>query len=164
MSAIRMTYAGGQKLFNVEGDFQIGVLQIESSLDLPTVSGCFGKRSKFPQRIRGVLNQQVYEVYTYLFRDLLKVGFSMAALALGVVIFRTLNAASLTMTERSMILPSFEPSLSIPDHPPFPALADAASNPGGIPACLGCDGNHRAKQSTIPDRLPRQDNLHAPGT
>ena len=100
MSAIWMTYAGGQKLFNVEGDFQIGVLQIESSLDLPTVQAALEQDPNFPKGYAVYLNQQVYEVYTYLFRDLLKVGFSMAALALGVVIFGTFNAASLTMAER----------------------------------------------------------------
>jgi ABC-type lipoprotein release transport system permease subunit len=100
MSAIWMTYAGGQKLFNVQDEFQIGVLKIEGSLDLPTVQAALEQDPNFPKGYAVYLNQQLYEVYTYIFRDLLKVGFIMAALALGVVIFGTFNAASLTMAER----------------------------------------------------------------
>jgi ABC-type antimicrobial peptide transport system permease subunit len=99
-SAIWMTYAGGQKLFNVQSVFQIGVLQINDSLDLTTIQASLEQDPHFPIGYAVYLNQQLYGRYTYLFRDFLKVSFILAALALTVVILGTFNAASLTMAER----------------------------------------------------------------
>ena len=53
-SVIWMTYSGGQKLFNVQRDFQIGVLQIDAQPGPANGSGHFGTRSTLPQRIRCV--------------------------------------------------------------------------------------------------------------
>ncbi|OIN86151.1 MAG: hypothetical protein COS37_03130 [Anaerolineae bacterium CG03_land_8_20_14_0_80_58_20] len=100
ISAIWMTYASGQKLFNAQNDFQIGVLEIDSSLDLPTVQGSLEQDPQFPKGYAVYLNQQLYGRYYDLVRDFLKVAFIIATLALGVVIVGTFNATSLTMAER----------------------------------------------------------------
>jgi hypothetical protein len=99
-SVIWMTYSGGQKLFNVQRDFQIGVLQIDDSLDLPTVQVALEQDPRFPEGYAVYLNQQLYLRYTDLVRDLIKVASIIAGLALIVIIFGTYNAASLTMVER----------------------------------------------------------------
>jgi ABC-type antimicrobial peptide transport system permease subunit len=99
-SAIWMTYTGGQKLFNVQSDFQIGVLQIADTLDLPTVQAYLEQDSHFPKGYAVYLNQQLYGRYADLVRDLSKVAFIISALASGVVILGTFNATSLTMAER----------------------------------------------------------------
>ena len=99
-SVIWMTYSGGQKLFNAEGDFQIGVLLINGSLDLPTVQASLEGDSHFPKGYAVYLNQQLYGRYTDLVRDLIKVAFIISALALVVIIFGTFNTASLTIAER----------------------------------------------------------------
>ncbi len=99
-SVIWITYSGGQKLFNAQSDFQIGVLEIDGSLDLPTVQASLEQDPHFPNGYAVYLNQQLYERYTDLIRDLINVASIIAALALAVVIFGTFNAASLTMAER----------------------------------------------------------------
>jgi ABC-type antimicrobial peptide transport system permease subunit len=99
-SAIWMTYDGGQKLFNVQSDFQIGVLQIDDSQDLTTVQAHLEQDPHFPTGYAVYLNQQLYERYTDIVRDFLKAAFSIAALASGAVILGTFNATSLTMAER----------------------------------------------------------------
>jgi ABC-type antimicrobial peptide transport system permease subunit len=99
-SVIWMTYSGGQKLFNAQSDFQIGVLQIEDSLDLPTVQASLEQDPHFPKGYAVYLTQQVYERYTDLVRSLTKASDVIAALALGVVILGTFNATSLTLAER----------------------------------------------------------------
>jgi hypothetical protein len=99
-STIWMTYSGGQKLFNVQRNFQVGVLQIDESLDLPTVQVTLEQDTHFPKGYAVYLNQQLYLRYTDLVRDLIKVASIIAALALLVIIFGTFNAASLTMVER----------------------------------------------------------------
>jgi ABC-type antimicrobial peptide transport system permease subunit len=99
-SVIWMTYSGGQKLFNVQRLFQIGVLQIDGSQDLPTVQATLEQDPHFPKGYAVYQNQQLYKRYTVLVRDLIKVAFIIAALALVVIIFGTFNAASLTMAER----------------------------------------------------------------
>ena len=99
-AVVWMTYAGGQKLFNVNSDFQIGVLQIGGSLDLPTVQVRLEQDSNFPKGYAVYLNQQMYGRYTDLVLDIIKIAFTIAILALMVVIFGTFNATSLTMTER----------------------------------------------------------------
>ncbi len=95
-----MTYSGAQKLFNAKSDFQIGVLQIDGNIDLPTVQATLEQDPQFPKGYAVYLNQQLYIRYTYLVRDLIKVAVIIATLALIVIIFGTLNAASLTMVER----------------------------------------------------------------
>ncbi len=99
-SVIWMTYSGAQKLFNAKSDFQIGVLQIDGNIDLPTVQATLEQDPQFPKGYAVYLNQQLYIRYTYLVRDLIKVAVIIATLALIVIIFGTLNAASLTMAER----------------------------------------------------------------
>jgi hypothetical protein len=99
-SVIWMTYSGGQKLFNVQSDFQIGVLQIDGSQDLTTVQTYLEQDPRFPKGYAVYLNRQLYKRYTDLVRDLIKVAFILATLALVVIIFGTFNAASLTMAER----------------------------------------------------------------
>jgi ABC-type antimicrobial peptide transport system permease subunit len=99
-SVIWMTYSGAQKLFNAKSDFQIGVLQIDGNIDLPTVQATLEQDPQFPKGYAVYLNQQLYIRYTYLVRDLIKVAAIIATLALIVIIFGTLNAASLTMAER----------------------------------------------------------------
>jgi lipoprotein-releasing system permease protein len=75
-------------------------LQIDGSLDLPTVQVTLEQDPHFPKGYAVYLNQQLYLRYTDLVRDLIKVAFIIAALALVVIIFGTFNAASLTMAER----------------------------------------------------------------
>jgi ABC-type antimicrobial peptide transport system permease subunit len=99
-SVIWMTYSGGQALFNAQSNFQIGVLQIVGSLDLPTVQATVEQDPQFPKGYAVYQNQQLYGRYTDLVRDLIKVAFIIAILALVVIIFGTFNAASLTMVER----------------------------------------------------------------
>jgi putative ABC transport system permease protein len=100
-SAIWMTYSGGQKLLNVQSVFQIGVLQIADSLDLPTVQTYLEQNSNFPEGYAVYLNQQLYGRYADLVRDLIKVAFIISALGSAVVILGTFNATSLTMVERN---------------------------------------------------------------
>ncbi len=100
-SAIWMTYTGGQKLFNAQSIFQIGVLQIADSLDLTNVQTYLEQHSDFPAGYAVYLNQQLYGRYADLVRDLSKVAFIVSALASAVVILGTFNATSLTMAERN---------------------------------------------------------------
>jgi ABC-type antimicrobial peptide transport system permease subunit len=100
-SAIWMTYTGGQKLFNAQSVFQIGVLQIADSLDLTNVQTYLEKNSNFPEGYAVYLNQQLYGRYADLVRDLSKVAFIISGLASAVVILGTFNATSLTMAERN---------------------------------------------------------------
>jgi hypothetical protein len=108
-SVIWMNYSAGQNLFNVQVDpesqtgqniFQIGVLEINESLDLTAVQTNLEKDPSFPKGYAVYLDQQLYGRYTELVRDLLKVAYIISILALIVIIFGTFNAASLTMTER----------------------------------------------------------------
>jgi len=101
-SVIWMTYSGGQKLFNTQDEFQIGVLLINDNLDLPTVQTYMEKNPNFPNGYEVYLDKQLYGRYTDLVRDLIKVAFIISILALIVIVFGTFNAASLTMAERKL--------------------------------------------------------------
>ena len=99
-SVIWMTYSGGQKLFNAQSDFQIGVLQINASLDLATVQSHLEQDPQFPDGYSVYLEQQLNRRYTDAVRDIVNVAYIITALALGVIIFGTFNAVSLTVAER----------------------------------------------------------------
>jgi hypothetical protein len=99
-SVIWMTYSGGQKLFDAQSDFQIGVLQINTSLNLATVQSYLEQDPQFPDGYSVYLEQQLNRRYTDAVRDIVNVAYIITALALGVIIFGTFNAISLTMAER----------------------------------------------------------------
>jgi ABC-type antimicrobial peptide transport system permease subunit len=99
-SVIWMTYSGGKKLFNIQSGFQIGVLLIDESLDLPTVQTSLEKNPGFPKGYAVYLNHQLYGRYTDMVRDLVRIAYIISALALVVIIFGTMNAASMTLAER----------------------------------------------------------------
>jgi hypothetical protein len=99
-SVIWMTYPGGQRLFDVQSSFQIGMLLIGSDLDLPTVQTFLEQDPTFPKGYAVYLNQQLYGRYTDMVRDLVKVAFIISTLALAVIVLGVYNATSLTMLER----------------------------------------------------------------
>ena len=99
-SVIWMTYSGGQKLFDAQSDFQIGVLQINANLNLATVQSYLEQDPQFPDGYSVYLEQQLNRRYTDAVRDIVNVAYIITALALGVIIFGTFNAISLTMAER----------------------------------------------------------------
>ncbi len=99
-SVIWMLYSGGQKLFDVQNEFQIGVLMLDGSLDLPTVQASLEGEPAFPEGYAVYTNRQLYGRYNELVSDLVRVASIISILALVVIIFGSFNAASLTMTER----------------------------------------------------------------
>jgi ABC-type antimicrobial peptide transport system permease subunit len=99
-SVIWMLYSGGQKLFNAQNEFQIGVLMLDGSLDLPTVQASLEGDATFPDGYAVYTNKQLYGRYNELVSDLVRVASIISILALVVIIFGSFNAASLTMTER----------------------------------------------------------------
>jgi ABC-type antimicrobial peptide transport system permease subunit len=99
-SSLWMTYEMGRDLFTTLDEFQIGVLQIEATLDLMEVQTSLEQDPQFPSGYSVFLTQQMYGRYAELVRDLLKLSFLLVGLSIFMVSFGTYNSCILTLVER----------------------------------------------------------------
>lgn len=100
-ASLWMTYATGENLFGTRRGFQVGVIQISSSLDPETVRAYLESVPGIRPDYAVYLEQEVHDRLAETVQDIVAFIVVLDALALGVISFGIFNATSLTLAERS---------------------------------------------------------------
>jgi ABC-type antimicrobial peptide transport system permease subunit len=101
-ASLWMTYPAGQALFGSQRGFQIGYIALDTSADPEAVRALLQADSRIAADAAVYLEGAVSDRYNQVNQDMLTLSLVQAVISLLAITFGTFNAASLTLTERSV--------------------------------------------------------------